>query len=101
MAVRNGTSGLFNEEYSVNNVIEGDTLYAGKVTPGGRWLVLRYVAATGVVDYANLSNNAGGVDYASLGQAVWDALQADAVTPGSFGAKLKNALTVGTFLGLK
>lgn len=64
MAVRNGTSGLFNEEYSVNNVIEGDTLYAGKVTPGGRWLVLRYVAATGVVDYANLSNNAGVTAYA-------------------------------------
>lgn len=64
MAVRNGTSGLFNEEYSVNNIVEGATLYAGKVTPGGRWMVLRYVAATGVVDYANLSNNAGVTTYA-------------------------------------
>lgn len=64
MAVRNGVSGLFKEDYVVNNVIEGDPLYAGKVTANGTWLVLRYAASTGLVDYANRSNNATVAAYA-------------------------------------
>ncbi len=63
MAVRNGTSGLYNEEYSVNNVENAATTYIGKVTPGGRWLIQRYVDATGVFDYANLSNNTSTTTY--------------------------------------
>lgn len=63
MAVRNGASGLYNEEYSVNNVDGVDPLYIGKVTPRGTWLVQRYSDATGVFDYANLSNNTGTTSY--------------------------------------
>lgn len=65
MAVRNGTSGLYNEEYSVNNVENAATTYVGKVTPGGTWLIQRYVDATGVFDYANRSNNTATTDYGS------------------------------------
>lgn len=64
MAVRNGASGLYNEEYSVNNVIGTDPLYAGKVRSGGVWLVLRYRESSGVVDYANISNNTSITTYA-------------------------------------
>lgn len=63
MAVRNGASGLYNEEYSVNNVLGTDPLYVGKVTPRGTWLIQRYSDSSGVVDYANLSNNAGTTSY--------------------------------------
>jgi hypothetical protein len=63
MAVRNGTSGLYNEEYSVNNVENAATTYIGKVTPRGTWLIQRYVDATGVFDYANLSNNVSTTTY--------------------------------------
>jgi len=64
VALRNGSSGLYDDPYVVNNVQEGDTLYAGKIASSGAWLVLRYVAATGVVDYANRSNNADVSAYA-------------------------------------
>ena len=64
MAVRNGTSGLFNEEYSVNNIENAATTYIGKVSPGGLWMMQRYVDATGVFDYANRSNNAAVAAYA-------------------------------------
>ena len=63
MAVRNGTSGLFNEEYSVNNIENAATTYIGKVSPGGRWMVQRYVDATGLFDYANRSNNTAVTTY--------------------------------------
>ena len=63
MAVRNGTSGLYNEEYSVNNVDNAATTYIGKVTPRGTWLIQRYVDATGVFTYANLSNNTSTTAY--------------------------------------
>lgn len=65
MAVRNGTSGLFNEEYSVNNIENAATTYIGKMSPGGLWMMQRYVDATGVFDYANRSNNAGVTTYAA------------------------------------
>ena len=81
MVVRSGASGLYDEPYTVNNVEEGDTLYAGKVARGGVWLVLRYVAATGVVDYANQSNNVATTTYgdawtnrASLTYAAYETL---------------------------
>jgi len=57
VAVRNGASGLYDEVYSVNNVVDGEPLYVGKVTPSGRWLIQRYSATSGVFDYANVSNN--------------------------------------------
>lgn len=63
MAVRNGVSGLYNEEYSVNNVENAATTYIGKVTPRGTWLIQRYVDATGVFDYANFSNNTSTTSY--------------------------------------
>jgi hypothetical protein len=63
MAVRGGASGLYQEDYSVNNVENAATTYIGKVTPNGRWLIQRYVDATGVFDYANLSNNTGTTSY--------------------------------------
>lgn len=63
MAVRNGTSGLYNEEYAVGNLEQAATTYIGKVTPGGRWMVQRYVDSTGVFDYANRSNNVSVTTY--------------------------------------
>lgn len=81
MAVRNGSSGLYQEDYAVNNVEQAATTYVGKVTPRGAWLVQRYVEATGVFDYANQSNNSTYTTYgtawtnrATLTYAVFDAL---------------------------
>lgn len=65
MTVRGGASGPYNEEYSVNNVTGTDPLYVGKVRSNGVWLLQRYSESTGVVDYANLSNNAGVTTYGS------------------------------------
>ena len=63
MAVRNGASGLYQEDYGVNNVVDSNPLYVGKVTPTGKWLVMRYNLTTGDLTYANLSNNAGVTTY--------------------------------------
>lgn len=38
-------------------------MYIGKVLPDGRWLLQRFVEATGVMTYANASNNAATPDY--------------------------------------
>ena len=63
MAVRNGPNGVYNETYSVNNVAEGATMYVGKTTASGVWLIQRYTEATGVMEYANVSNNNGVAGY--------------------------------------
>jgi hypothetical protein len=65
VAVRNGPNGLHGEAYAVNNIEDGTTLFVGKVTAGGTWMVQRYNSATGVVDYANRSNNTAVADYSS------------------------------------
>lgn len=59
MAVRNGPNGLHNEAYSVNNVEDSEPLYVGKITPSGVWFIQRFTASTGVMEYANASNNTG------------------------------------------
>ena len=58
MTVRGGPSGLYNEEYTVNNVIGTDPLYVGKVRSNGVWLLMKYGVAAGTITYANQSNNA-------------------------------------------
>lgn len=47
----------------MNNVTGTDPLYVGKVRPNGVWLLQRYSESTGVVDWANLSNNPGITTY--------------------------------------
>jgi hypothetical protein len=43
--------------YQTNNLEDGSTIYIGKSKASGTWLVEKFVDATGVKTYANLSNN--------------------------------------------
>ena len=65
MPVRGGPSGLYNEDYTVNNVIGTDPLYVGKVRPNGVWLLMKYGVAAGTLEYANQGNNVGTTTYAT------------------------------------
>lgn len=49
--------------YAVNNTDGTDPLYIGKVRADGVWLMQKYTA-TGVMTYANLSNNGAYATYA-------------------------------------
>lgn len=51
--------------YALNNFENGTTLYLGKVKSDGTWLLQKYDQGTGVMRYANESNNAGVTTYAS------------------------------------
>ncbi len=52
--------------YYLNNFVDGDPLYVGKVTDsGGRWLVQRFSTSTGVMGWANVSNNPSYTTYTS------------------------------------
>lgn len=57
--------------------------------------------ATGTMGNALNLASSGGIDYAALGQAVWDVLTVDMDLAGSAGEKLKQVLTTGKFLALK
>lgn len=45
--------------YALNDFVDANPLYLGKVKSDGTWLVQRYNSSTGEMRYANLSNNAG------------------------------------------
>lgn len=51
--------------YALNNLDNVDPMYVGKVTIDGRWLVQRYGKTTGVMTYANASNNPSTATYAA------------------------------------
>ena len=51
--------------YAVNNFLDGTPMYIGKVSADGRLLVLSYNSTTGVMQYANVSNNAAYTTYAT------------------------------------
>ena len=53
------------DAYALNDFLDGDPLYLGKVKSDGTWLVQKYSATSGEMRYANLSNNAGVTTYAS------------------------------------
>lgn len=55
--------------YYVNNFVDGDPLYVGKVTSNGVWMLMRFSTSTGVMVYANRSNNPTYPDY----DAAWTA----------------------------
>jgi len=59
-----GSSGVFSS-YALNDFENGTTLYLGKVKSDGTWLLQKYDQGTGVMRYANESNNAGVTTYAS------------------------------------
>ena len=50
-------SSLSGGSYQTNNLEDAATLYVGKAKPDGTWVVEKFVDATGVKTYANLSNN--------------------------------------------
>lgn len=51
------------ENYFVNNLVDSNPLYVGKVTSKGTWLVQKFNTTTGVMLYANQSNNPTYTDY--------------------------------------
>jgi hypothetical protein len=51
--------------YFVNNLVDGNPLYVGKVTAEGVWLMQKFNTTSGVMLYANRSNNPSYVDYES------------------------------------
>ena len=65
MAKRGGVSQVYIADYFVNNVEDANPLYVGKVSQEGFWLIQRYNQTTGVITYANRSNNPSIVDYGS------------------------------------
>jgi hypothetical protein len=46
--------------YALNNLEDAATMYIGKAQRDGKWLVQKFVQATGDMSYANASNNAYG-----------------------------------------
>jgi hypothetical protein len=68
MGVSSGVSRVYIADilapYALNNLEDADTMYIGKVVPDGRWLVQRFGKTTGVMVYANSSNNAAVATYA-------------------------------------
>ena len=51
------------EAYLLNNLVDGNPLYVGKVTSRGVWLIQKFNTTTGVMLYANQSNNPPYADY--------------------------------------
>jgi hypothetical protein len=49
--------------YFVNNLVDGNPLYVGKVTAEGVWLFQKFNITSGVMLYANQSNNPAYTDY--------------------------------------
>jgi heptaprenylglyceryl phosphate synthase len=69
MGVSAGVSQVYVDEvlapYALNNLEDAPTMYIGKVSKEGAWLVQKFVQATGAMTYANVSNNASVADYAN------------------------------------
>ena len=69
MAIAAGVSHVYVNDilapYAVNNFVDGDPLYIGKATPQGVWLLIRFSSSSGVMNYANLSNNAAYTTYSA------------------------------------
>lgn len=51
------------DPYMVNNVLDGEPVYVGKVKADGTWLLEKFSPASGIKVYANRSNNGGTGDY--------------------------------------
>lgn len=49
--------------YLLNNLVDGNPLYVGKVTARGVWLLQKFNTTSGVMLYANQSNNPTYTDY--------------------------------------
>ena len=68
MSVNGGVSHTYVADvlasYALNNLEDAPTMYVGKVQSDGRWLVQRFIKATGFMTYANQSNNASNATYA-------------------------------------
>lgn len=60
-----GGGGSALDPYALNDFLDGDPLYLGKVKFDGTWLLQKFSSATGEMRYANVSNNAGVTTYAS------------------------------------
>jgi hypothetical protein len=67
MSVAGGVSYVYVNDalapYAVNNFVDGDPMYIGKAAPDGTWLVIKFSPTTGVMGYANLSNNSSYTTY--------------------------------------
>lgn len=61
MGVSSGVSHVYIADllapYALNNLDDVDPMYIGKVISDGRWLIQRFGKVTGVMTYANVSNN--------------------------------------------
>lgn len=68
MGVSSGVSHVYVDEvlapYALNNLQDTDPMYIGKVTKDGLWLVQQFGQVSGVMTYANASNNATITTYA-------------------------------------
>lgn len=49
--------------YLLNNLVDGNPLYVGKVTARGVWLLQKFNTTSGIMLYANQSNNPTYTDY--------------------------------------
>lgn len=69
MAVSGGVSDVYVADllapYALNNLEDADTMYVGKASPDGKWLVQRFGKTTGVMTYANRSNNPAVAGYSA------------------------------------
>jgi len=52
-------------EYFINDVINANPLYIGKVQENGIWLIVKYDQTGGSMTYANQSNQVSSYDYSS------------------------------------
>lgn len=69
MSVSGGVSSVYIADiltpYALNNLEDADPMYIGKVLPDGRWLLQKFGKTSGVMTYANVSNNPSISDYSS------------------------------------
>jgi hypothetical protein len=69
VGVRSGVSDVYVADllapYALNNLEDADIMYVGKVSPDGKWLVQQFGKTTGVMTYANFSNNPAVSGYAA------------------------------------
>ena len=68
MGISAGVSHVYVDEvlapYALNNLEDADPMYIGKVTKDSVWLVQKFGKTSGVMTYANVSNNAAVTTYA-------------------------------------
>jgi hypothetical protein len=53
------------QAYYLNNFVDGDPLYLGKVSNVNTWLIQKFSTSTGVMLWANVSTNPAYTTYAS------------------------------------